>query len=496
MDFPANRLAPLRDSHRHRDRRRHPADSLGQGRSERGQASLRRRRDHFRERPCRLKSPPSPHSSRASRRSRGEHPLLVCDERAAELCRGRPPFGSAGPRPRRHWAPARAPTSACSTRTVADFVVGMLAAARIGAVVVPFTTFATASELGEQLAGADVADPASRPRPTARMTTSSGAARYSATDDFGVERRLFCPAAPQLRHVVFDLEDVARLADDDRRGTADRDGGRRRRLGPIGHRVHLGIDGHAEGRRPHPRLAARPPAQPQRDPRADADDLLFCNSPFFWVGGFAFGLLATLVAGATLVCSNAVDRRRHPRPARGRTADRHQRIRRGHGTSRPPRQLRRARPVVDAPRQPLPDHGLPTRGPPTRTATQHAGHDRSGRHVASRAATNAISPNTDAAPSADRHLASRWPSSTPRPNFPCEAAPPANSESAGPHLMQRYHRRSREESFDADGWFHTGDLVRIDVDGFVYFLGRRGAMIKTAGANVVPGGGGTGRSPP
>ncbi len=36
-----------------------------------------------------------------------------------------------------------------------------------------------------------------------------------------------------------------------------------------------------------------------------AEDRLFCNSPFFWIGGFAFGLLATLVAGSTLVCSNA-----------------------------------------------------------------------------------------------------------------------------------------------------------------------------------------------
>src|SRR5208337_4115072 len=36
-------------------------------------------------------------------------------------------------------------------------------------------------------------------------------------------------------------------------------------------------------------------------------DKLFCNSPFFWIGGFAFGLLATLVAGSTLVCSNASD---------------------------------------------------------------------------------------------------------------------------------------------------------------------------------------------
>jgi acyl-CoA synthetase (AMP-forming)/AMP-acid ligase II len=50
--------------------------------------------------------------------------------------------------------------------------------------------------------------------------------------------------------------------------------------------------------------------------------------------------------------------------------------------------------------------------------------------------------------------------------------------------MQGYHKRSREECFDADGWFHTGDLVRADAEGFFYFVGRLGAMIKTAGANV------------
>jgi acyl-CoA synthetase (AMP-forming)/AMP-acid ligase II len=56
----------------------------------------------------------------------------------------------------------------------------------------------------------------------------------------------------------------------------------------------------------------------------------------------------------------------------------------------------------------------------------------------------------------------------------------------GPYVMQRYYKRSREECFDADGWFHTGDLVRADADGFVYFVGRRSSMIKSAGANVSP----------
>ncbi|MBX9641758.1 MAG: AMP-binding protein [Mycobacteriaceae bacterium] len=46
------------------------------------------------------------------------------------------------------------------------------------------------------------------------------------------------------------------------------------------------------------------------------------------------------------------------------------------------------------------------------------------------------------------------------------------------------YKRSREECFDVDGWFHTGDLVRADDDGFLYFAGRSGGMIKTAGANV------------
>jgi len=39
--------------------------------------------------------------------------------------------------------------------------------------------------------------------------------------------------------------------------------------------------------------------------RYDASEILFSNSPFFWIGGFAYALLGTLVAGATLVCANA-----------------------------------------------------------------------------------------------------------------------------------------------------------------------------------------------
>jgi acyl-CoA synthetase (AMP-forming)/AMP-acid ligase II len=56
----------------------------------------------------------------------------------------------------------------------------------------------------------------------------------------------------------------------------------------------------------------------------------------------------------------------------------------------------------------------------------------------------------------------------------------------GPALMEGYYGRERADVFTADEWYRTGDLFTVDDDGFFYFHGRRGDMIKTAGANVSP----------
>jgi len=56
----------------------------------------------------------------------------------------------------------------------------------------------------------------------------------------------------------------------------------------------------------------------------------------------------------------------------------------------------------------------------------------------------------------------------------------------GAALMRGMVGRTRDEVFDADGWYHTGDAGRFDDDGHLYFAGRTDDMIKTAGANVSP----------
>jgi acyl-CoA synthetase (AMP-forming)/AMP-acid ligase II len=56
----------------------------------------------------------------------------------------------------------------------------------------------------------------------------------------------------------------------------------------------------------------------------------------------------------------------------------------------------------------------------------------------------------------------------------------------GYSLMQGMYKREREQVFDADGYYHTGDGGYFNEDGWLFFTGRLGDMIKTGGANVTP----------
>jgi acyl-CoA synthetase (AMP-forming)/AMP-acid ligase II len=54
----------------------------------------------------------------------------------------------------------------------------------------------------------------------------------------------------------------------------------------------------------------------------------------------------------------------------------------------------------------------------------------------------------------------------------------------GSGTMSGFYKVNRKDVFTRDGFYPTGDLARLDADGYVYFVGRRGDMIKTRAANV------------
>jgi crotonobetaine/carnitine-CoA ligase len=58
----------------------------------------------------------------------------------------------------------------------------------------------------------------------------------------------------------------------------------------------------------------------------------------------------------------------------------------------------------------------------------------------------------------------------------------------GPNLMFAGYWRRPEETLGVlrNLWFHTGDLGRLDADGYLFFVGRRDDMVKVKGATVYP----------
>ena len=390
---------------------------------------------------------------RTQARVRGEHPLLVCDtdrlsyaeadRRSAVLARGLIALGA-----------GKGTHVGVLYPNGSAWIVAMLAAARIGSVVVPFSTFATAPEMATQLAHADIEILLA----TASYRSHDYRQRLAGVQD-----------VPLLRHALIeyqpgDLADEALLeALQDDVDSSD----------PLAIVYTSGSTSAPKGV-VHTHASLLEHQRILNEIRGlNAQDKLFCNSPFFWIGGIAFAILATLLAGSTLICSNATDpvetldllEAEKPTMTNGFVAGIAHLARHPSLPHRDLSSIRRG-------------NLYPIMAPEVRPADAELRHTMLGMTETGSVIT--ISPDESDQPEHRRGSFGK-----PAPGFDTKVV---DGELCvrGPYLMQRYYKRSREECFDADGWFHTGDLVRTDRDGFVYFIGRRGAMIKTAGANVAP----------
>ena len=71
---------------------------------------------------------------------------------------------------------------------------------------------------------------------------------------------------------------------------------------------------------------------------------------------------------------------------------------------------------------------------------------------------------------------------------PCAAGEIGNIEVRGPNVFAGYWRmpEKTQEEFTPDGWFKTGDVGKIEADGYIAIVGRSKDLIISGGYNVYP----------
>lgn len=361
-----------------------------------------------------------------------------------------------------------------------DWAVIAMAASRVGAVLVPLSTLLRPPELEAQLQlagvthlvlardfrGRDYVEDLEAIAPGI-MATTAGSGRHERLSSlryvWGVDD---IPTASVEPAVVDALEAAVRPADD--LAVLFTSGSRGTPKGVI-HTHGGGLRAVASG------LAAR---------CVHADERLYVPMPFFWTGGFSGALLTVLVAGATLL-TEAV-----PEPQRTLELLERERATLFRGWPDQAARLAAHPRFASADLSSLRPGSLPgvlpseLRPAPGARANLFGMTETFGPYCGSRL-------DVDLPPG--KH------GSCGRPFEGIEvrivdaetgAASPAGETGEirvrGPNVLRGILGRTGDATFDADGFYPTGDLGSLDVDGYLWYCGRLDDMFKVKGATVYP----------
>jgi acyl-CoA synthetase (AMP-forming)/AMP-acid ligase II len=218
--------------------------------------------------------------------------------------------------------------------------------------------------------------------------------------------------------------------------------------------------------------------------RIGPDDRLYIPMPFFWTGGIAGGLLSALVAGATLLTEAIAD----PDRTLGLLERERATLFRGW-----PHQ---AAQLAAHPRFATVD--LSSLGPGSLPAVLPAGQRPApGARANLFGMTETFGPYCGARLDIDLPAGKRGSCGQPFDGVEVRIVDPESGAMCAPgeigeirvrgrNVMRAICGRTREVTFEIDGWYATADLGARDADGYLWYHGRLDDMFKVKGATVYP----------
>ncbi|SON62897.1 3-[(3aS,4S,7aS)-7a-methyl-1, 5-dioxo-octahydro-1H-inden-4-yl]propanoyl:CoA ligase [Mycobacterium simulans] len=216
-----------------------------------------------------------------------------------------------------------------------------------------------------------------------------------------------------------------------------------------------------------------------------SDTRLYLPMPFFWVGGLGGGILSALLAGATLVTEEL------PRPETTLRLLEAERVTLFRGWPDQAEALARHPDRAGVDLSALRPGSLEALLPPEQWA-------QPGARAVLFGMTEAFGPYCGYAADVDMPPTAWGSCGKPFPGMevrivdtdtgdPVPAGTVGMIQIRGPHTLRGICRHSREELFTADGFYPTGDLGRLNEEGYLFYHGRSDDMFKISGATVYPG---------